>query len=337
MPRTTWQDLARQPVDGGVAAASASNGPDPRDTAATGVAGDADADISAARRAAPGSLAEVPELQGLLAERDRLQQALARLTGHAPSTDAAPNADRDARRFPPYRADAAPRDGSRMSLREVAEARAMDIDPPAAERDPSRPRTAAERAERARQVGEAQRRESQAAWERHRERLVAARDLARSIARGARSLGMPGMDLPDAGVARRAEALSQRLDSVPRHIDAAGTALRSLEAGSRALSGMDLRRDGPAALEQIGRQVRRVAEDALRDTAAGRRLSALTNDLAPPALRDLPGEGLRAAAEVFEDRRDRALQALRERRTEAAAAADRPRAAARASTEAPQR
>ena len=332
MPRTTWQDLARLTADGEGTATSPSAASTPHGSAGADVA----ADSTAARRAAPTSLGEVPELQGLLAERDRLQQALARLTGHAPASEAAPNADRDARRFPPYRNEEGPRDGSRMSLREVAEARAMDIDAPAAGSGSElpRPRTAAERAERARQAGEAQRREAQAAWERHRERLVAARELARSIARGARSLGLPGMDLPDAGIARRAEALSQRLEGVARRIDAAGTALRSLEAGSRALSAMDLRRDGPAALERLGRQARRVAEDALRDTAAGRRLSALTEDLAPPALRDLPGEGLRAAPEVFEDRRERALQSLRERRAESSDAVERPRSSARSTTDA---
>lgn len=325
MPRTTWQDLARHTADGGGADNPAAGASGPGRAAAA----EADGRSPAARREAPGSLAEVPELQGLLAERDRLQQALARLTGHAPDTAAAPNAERDARRFPPYRAGSAPADGNRMSLRELAEARAMDIDPPAAMPEPPRARTAAERAERARLAGEAQRRESQAAWERHRERLFAARDLARSIARGARSLGLPGMDLSDAGIVRRAEALSQRLDGVGQRIDEVGSALRSLEAGRRALSALDLRRDGSAALERIGRQARRVAEDALRDTAAGRRLAALTRELSPPVLRDLPGDGLRDAAEVFDDRRDRALQALRERRAATAEADGRPRAPTR--------
>jgi hypothetical protein len=253
---------------------------------------------------------QVPGLRTLLAERQRLQESLDRLTGR--SAAASGDTERDARRFPMYEAPGGRRaaDLPPLSARERAEARAMEIDPPRAGRaDPQerpRARSAAERAERAARAAAERVAEAAATWEQLREQQRQARYAARNAQR-LTSPTLPGERGRDSG----AQDPMQRLD---RRIAQAGDALRSLEAGTRALSSLDLRRDGTQALERVARRARQQAEEALSRTDAGRRLSRLNEELPPPDLRALPSEGLRSAEEMLDARRLRALQSLRERR-----------------------
>lgn len=297
MPRTTWRDLADAPEPTGPAS-TARTAAAPR----PGAAGDG---LDAVQD-------QVPGLRTLLAERQRLQDSLDQLTGRGAA--AGGDTERDARRFPMYEAPGGRRDAdaSPMSARERAEARAMDIDTPRAGRaDPQerpRARSAADRAERAARAAAERVAEAAATWEQFRDQQRQARYAARDVQRLV-APALPGERGRDTG----AQDPMQRLD---RRLDQAGEALRSLEAGTRALSSLDLRRDGAQALERVASRARQQAEEALSRTDAGRRLARLTEDLPPPDLRALPGEGLRSAEEILDARRLRALQSLRERRDE---------------------
>lgn len=308
MSRQTWRDLLNN-------------------DASTNAAPDAASGAAQAGTATPPSLdqlTDIPELQSLLSERARLQETLDRLTGTG-SAQRTPEEERDARRFPPFRAPNRQRQDDR-TRREMAEDQAMDIGSvtpvePRPDTEPSPPRSrrrlsAAERAERARAAGVARVRAAEEKWEQHRERLIAARDLARTLVRSGRALGLPGVDVMDRELLRRAESLADGMDRVRERAESVGNALRSLEAGTRALSSLDIRRDSATAVERVTRRTRDVAERALRETEAGQRLQRLREELPAPVLRELSSEGQRSQEEVMEARRERALDALRQRRQE---------------------
>jgi hypothetical protein len=321
MPRTTWQDLAGDDTP-----------PDRQALIdeALGSSGAGDALRSLGARggegasALPSSLDDIPQLQSLLAERRRLEQTLQQLTGAGSA--APPQGDRDARRFPMAQAEPS---SSRLALRRQEQAeeraraeerRAMELETldqrNAQRRDETRRRDLAERAARRREAGERRVAQAAQAWERHRDHLVTARDTARDLARLGRGLGLPGADVADRA-ARRLQSMTDGLDRIDRAVR---------EAGSLAGGGGSAGRDGAARssegdgalgrLREIARDARRFIDDPLRDTTAGRRLHALRDELAPPQLRPMRGEAEDGAGDVnvLEQRRQRALQALRERR-----------------------
>ncbi|EHR69514.1 hypothetical protein BurJ1DRAFT_0632 [Burkholderiales bacterium JOSHI_001] len=311
MARTTWRDLAAGPAAAPAAAASAA---------------------AEAARAGPqaraAALEQVPGLQSLLAERQRLQDTLDSLTGSGRSASA--DQQRDERRFPMFEGPRrAGTDTAPQSARERAEARAMDIDRPGpgGRADPNeraQPRSALERAERARAAGADRVRNAAAAWERHRDQLRQVRDRVREPGAVLPDMALPGRSGTDARGGRHGSAAEDPMQRLDRRLAQAGEALRSLEAGTRALSSLDLRRDGAQALARLQRQARQQAEASLRDTDAGRRLSRLTRELPAPDLRALPGEGLRDVQDILDQRRMRALDALRERRDDSPSPRDRP-------------
>jgi hypothetical protein len=297
MPRTTWRDLAVAPEP--TAAATPGREVEVRPPTSPGDGLDSLQD-------------HVPGLRSLLAERQRLQDSLDSLTGRGGGLSG--DAERDTRRFPMFEAPGARRDADAppLSPRERAEARAMDIDQSRAGRaDPQerpRSRSMAERAERAAQAAAERVAEAAASWEQLREQQRQARYAARDA-------GRP-QDLPLPAERRRAAPVQDPMQRLDQRIAQAGEALRSLEAGTRALSSLDLRRDSTQVLERVSRRAREQAEAALARTDVGRRLARLTDELPPPELRALPGEGLRSAEEILDARRLRALQSLRERREE---------------------
>lgn len=307
MRRTSWQDLLSEDADPQAEVASASQ----------------DAAASSEQRDIPRSLDDVPELAGLLADRRRLEQELARLTGGGSS--GSPDDDRDARRFPilssrddpPLR----PRGRAVDDLDNRPRSRPEDPDALRDEardrrRMEARPRTAEERAATRRQAGADRVERSREAWTRHGDELGEFRERAREQALDPeRGLDIPGADAADR-LLRSARALEAGVERVRRFAD-------ETRSGSR-------RRSRPAddwsKLRDQAREAARFAEDALSGTDAGRRLRALREELAPPDLRDLPNptrDGDVGDLSELERRRQRALQALRARRDEPAVGSER--------------
>lgn len=335
MPRTTWQDLAGDDTP-----------PDQHalidEALGSGGAGDALRGLGArggdGASALPSSLDDIPQLQSLLAERRRLEQTLQQLTGTGSA--APPPGDRDARRFPMAQAEPS---SSRLALRRQEQAeeraraeerRAMELETldqrNAQRRDETRRRDLAERAARRREAGERRVAQAAQAWERHRDHLVTARDTARDLARLGRGLGLPGADVADRA-ARRLQSMTDGLGRIDRAVREVGSLAGSGAAGRDAGARSDEGGSALGRLREIARDARRFIDDPLRDTTAGRRLHALRDELAPPQLRPMRGEAEDGAGDVsvLEQRRQRALQALRERR--AADAPARGSSAARSS------
>jgi hypothetical protein len=310
MPRTTWQDLADEDAP---PVARAARAPDPAPSAAP-----------SSGRSVPSSLDEVPELRRLLAERQALEGTLDRLTGRAaPASDA-----RDARRFPvserePERTGSKRREQRTEDTSRLDERRAMELETIDARnqrrKEDARRLSATERAARRRQAGSERVARSARAWEEHRERLLEARDAARDLARQAGALDLPGGDVLNR-VTRGVGSASAALDNV-------GRALRDLDQrlglGETGRAGSSSAESLPEVgrLREIARDAQRFIDDPLRDTSAGQRLRALREELAPPELRPLPGERDSGGVDELERRRQRALEALRERRLDAIASA----------------
>ena len=311
MPRTTWQDLADEDA---LPAARAARAPDPAPSAAP----------SSGRRV-PSSLDEVPELRRLLSERQALESTLDRLTGRATQ----PNDERDARRFPvserePERTGSKSRREQRTEdTHRLDERRAMELETIDARnqrhKDETRRLSASERATRRRQAASERVARSAQAWEEHRERLLDARDAARDLARQAGALDLPGADARS----RAARGLGSAGDA----LDNVGRALRDLDQrlglGDGGRTGSSSAESLPEVgrLREIARDAQRFIDDPLRDTSAGQRLRALRDELAPPELRALPGERDSGGVDELERRRQRALEALRERRLDTLASA----------------
>lgn len=312
MPRTTWQDLADE--DGPLATAPPSTAAAREPEAAPSTAGRSGGRI-------PASLDEVPELRRLLAERQALEGTLDRLTGRA----AEQNDARDARRFPvserePARSGpSALRERRQEESARLDERRAMELETIDARHQrrkaEARRLSATERAARRRHAASERVERSARAWEEHRERLLAARDAARDLARQTGALGLPGSE----GLGRAARGFGSASDA----LDGVGRALRDLDqrsgSGDAGRSGGSSTESLPdvGRLREIERDAQRFLEDPLRDSAGGQRLRALREELAPPELRPLPGE--RDGVDELDRRRQRALEALRERRLDALA------------------
>jgi hypothetical protein len=329
MPRTSWEDLLDEgpaghtPAAGAPSLAQVTRGADP----------------AAAR--APRSLDEVPELSGLLAEKRRLEDNLRQLTGQG-GGGARPEDARDARRFPILEKSSPE---SRMELRRTdrqdeeqrdAGRRALEVDTIEGRRadalDEQHRRELADRAARRRQAGDDRVQRSADAWERHRGQLLEARDQLRDAARAGRGLPVGGGadDLMDRvrsvgdAVERGLDRAERTLDSLERVMSSIGGEGRPVAERSRTRDAGDERGDRPEERNPIGRfrelaaTARRFAEDPLRDLDAGRRLRALRDELAAP---EPPGRTRDGDVDQLEDRRQRALDALRERRAE-----DAPRA-----------
>ncbi len=285
MPRTSWQDLLDAPATPPPAAGGASS-------AAPGLSG------------IPSSLDEVPELRGLLAERARLQEALAAFTGPGPR---GADADRDARRFP---VEPPPTPGERMQLRRTdrmeerareEERRAFEVESLRRRRDESaEEERRAARADRRRRAGEERVRNSRDAWARHEQELLAARDQARDQARE-RGPALPGSDV---------------LERMGRGARALRGLLERLNRPARGEGGRPRRGDDWGAARDAARAAARWAEEELGDTEAGRTLRTLREVLDPPEVRPFPDYTRGPDVDALELRRLRALAALRDRRAE---------------------
>lgn len=308
MTRTTWQDLA-----------DADAAPPSRQALIDEALGS----TGGRGGALPSSLEDIPQLQDLLAQRRRLEQTLNQLTGAAGA--AGPQNERDARRFPVAETEPA---NSRLGLRRqdqaeerarAEERRAMELETiderNAQRRDEAQRRDLASRATRRREAGAQRVTQAAQTWEQHRDNLLAARDTARDLARLGRGLGLPGTDVAER-VARRVESFTSGLDRIDRAMREVG----SLAQGSTGTAGRDSGVGGSGGggamgrLREIARDARRFVDEPLRNTDAGRRLRALREELAPPPLRRLTGEDDNGDVNALEQRRQRALQALRERR-----------------------
>ncbi len=318
MARTTWQDLA-----------DADAAPPSRQALvdeALGSTGGRGGGLGAS--ALPSSLEDIPQLQDLLAQRRRLEQTLNQLTGAAGA--AGSQNDRDARRFPVAEAEPAnPRLGLRRQEQaderaRAEERRAMELETiderNAQRRDEAQRRDLASRAARRRDAGAQRVTQAAQTWEQHRENLLAARDTARDLARLGRGLGLPGTDGAER-VSRRVESLTSGLDRIDRAVREVGSlAQGSTSTAGRTATDRDSGEGGSGGggamgrLREIARDARRFVDEPLRNTDAGRRLRALREELAPPQLRRLTGEDDDGDVNALEQRRQRALQALRERR-----------------------
>lgn len=315
MARTTWQDLA-----------DADAAPPSRQALVDEALGS----TGGRGGALPSSLEDIPQLQDLLAQRRRLEQTLNQLTGAAGA--AGPQNERDARRFPVPEAEPA---NPRLSLRRqdqaderarAEERRAMELETiderNAQRRDEAQRRDLASRAARRRDAGAQRVTQAAQTWEQHRENLLAARDTARDLARRGRGLGLPGTDGVERA-ARRVESLTSGLDRIDRAVREVGSLAQGSTGTSTAGRTATDRDSGDGGsggggamgrLREIARDARRFVDEPLRNTDAGRRLRALREELAPPQLRRLTGEDDDGDVNALEQRRQRALQALRERR-----------------------
>lgn len=291
MPRTSWRDL----VDDDAMAAPA---------AAEAGAAQPEANARATR-----SLEEVPELRGLLEERRQLEEQLRRLTGAGSN---APGDAREARRFPILTAE----NSSRLQLRKEAKAdetardagrRTLEVDAidgrRAEQRSQQRRDALADRAARRRQAGAERVAQATETWDRHRNELLSARELARGAALVGSGLRLPGGDV-SARVLRLADAFANTTDLVrERNARASGDTSRARRE-----------RDTWSELRDGARALARVAEEALEDSEAGRRLRRLREELPEPVLRRLSDHTGEGDVDVLSERRMRALDALRERR-----------------------